>query len=631
MREDEDAAAALRDGQDHQARGEHRRALECYRRVSPADADPLTAAWLVVGTTTAHWALGDAAEALAAGRAAVARATIADDAQVRAAAHVAMALSASLDGDPARVEEEYARAAVFAVAAGDGCQQLRISANRAHHLLADARFDEAVEMAGAAGMAARRLDSPRHLAVALENEAEGLIRLGRHDDAVDRCDQLLALAAGLGTPATAGALIKLADIHLQRGCREQARAALEQALRLHGTDGDRQVRVPAQALLALVLLPEDPAAAALLAESALAEATGSARVLALLAAARTAAAGGVADRAVELAESAVIHARQRRERRWLAEALEAQAVLGSPRRARNRLAEALRIWQAANAGPDAARILVLIGASTIASAADRTQARSARRQLIAAGLPGLLPPDADPGQARVEITTFGRFEVLVDGRPVPAGIWQSRRARDLLRLLVCRRGRALPRPAVCEILWPDDDPERTNHRLSVLLSIVRGVIGPDALSCDGASVALDLTRVSVDVEIFLADVADAVISSDQGADADAVTLLCSAVGAYTDEPFADAPYEDLTIDLREEAQVAYLQALRLLARLYRRAGSHDQAAGCLRRLLGADRYDEDAHRMLIAVLNRAGRHGQARSAADRYRAAMSEIGLRPAV
>ena len=36
-----------------------------------------------------------------------------------------------------------------------------------------------------------------------------------------------------------------------------------------------------------------------------------------------------------------------------------------------------------------------------------------------------------------------------------------------------------PRGELCELLWPDDDPSRTGHRLSVLLSIVRGVLDPD--------------------------------------------------------------------------------------------------------------------------------------------------------
>jgi DNA-binding SARP family transcriptional activator len=239
----------------------------------------------------------------------------------------------------------------------------------------------------------------------------------------------------------------------------------------------------------------------------------------------------------------------------------------------------------------------------------------------------------DPRQSLepVRIVTFGRFEVLVDGVAVPAELWQSRRARELLRLLVCRRGRAVPRSEICELLWPDDDPDRTAHRLSVLLSIVRGVLGSGALIADPACVVLDPTRVEIDVEEFLADVRDAAALRERGADRQAATLLAEAVDSYVDEPFADAPYDDATTALRDEARSALLQALRLLAQGCHILDDHDRAATHLRRLLGEDRYDEDAHRTLIRVLNRAGRHGQARLAATRYRSAMAEIGLRPAI
>lgn len=221
------------------------------------------------------------------------------------------------------------------------------------------------------------------------------------------------------------------------------------------------------------------------------------------------------------------------------------------------------------------------------------------------------------------------LEVYVDGVAVPAEAWQSRRARELLRLLVCRRGRTIPRLEFCELLWPDDDPDRTGHRLSVLLSIVRGVAGPQAVVADQACVALDSTKVQVDVEQFLADVDDAVALHQRSAATDARTLLAEAVRRYTDKPFADAPYDDATRALREEARAAQRQALRLLAELCRHAGEDDQAAMYLRRLLAADPYDEDAHRRLLAVLVEAGQHGQARLGAARYRAAMADLGLAP--
>jgi len=340
---------------------------------------------------------------------------------------------------------------------------------------------------------------------------------------------------------------------------------------------------------------------------------------------------GDVDSALTFASDAVAHARQRRERAWLAEALELRAGIVRPAQARAALLEALQVWQDSGAGHDADRVLVHLSRLPSSSVSERLSGRLALARLAADDvLPSIrFLPESAP--APVQVRTFGRFEVLLDGAVVPAEAWQSRQARELLRLLVCRRGRAVPRLEICELLWPDDDPDRTAHRLSVVLSLLRGVIGQEALEANQACVALSSGGVQVDVEQFLTDVADAVALSGQGSVAEARSLLTEAVGSYVDDPFADAPYDATTEALRDEARAAYLQALRLLAEFCRRAGEDDLAAAYLRRLLENDRYDESAHRGLLSVLVRAGRHGQARLAATRYRAAMADLGLRPAV
>jgi DNA-binding SARP family transcriptional activator len=622
-REPLEAAIAWRVGLVHHARGEPGRALETYRRASTSGGEGVDEAWLFTAAATAHWLLGDADQALGRARDAVQVAAATGESRVRAAAHVAMALVVSLGGDPATVEEEYALAAGFADEAGDLVQLARIGVNRSHHLLADARFTEAVDAAVAGGLAAEELGSATLLAVALGNEAEGLVRLGRCDEAQQRCERALALAGAIGTPRTAGALVVMAEVHLRQGCREQGRAALEQALRL---TTDRQVRVPALASLAVALLPEEVDLAAATAAEALAEARGSGVLPALLAAGRTAWTQGDAGSARALTARAVEHARQRRERCWLAEALELRAATVAGVQARDALREAYQIWRNAGAGHDADRVLVHLARITPVSSSDRLAGRAALARLARADV--LDTARFVPGSRfRIRIHTFGRFTAYVDGVQVAADAWQSRQARELLRLLTCRRGRAIPRLEICELLWPDDDPAKTMHRLSVVLSIVRGVLGPEAILADQACVALNSAQVRVDVEQLLTDVADAVHLHDQGEIADARTLLIEAVQSYTDEPFADAPYDDQADALREEGRAAYHHALRLLARLCRDAGEYDQAAGYLRRLLGDDRYDEDAHRSLLAVLVRARRHGQARRAAARYRAAMADLGV----
>jgi DNA-binding SARP family transcriptional activator len=309
-----------------------------------------------------------------------------------------------------------------------------------------------------------------------------------------------------------------------------------------------------------------------------------------------------------------------------------------PARAREALREAQAIWAGAGADLETARLLVMLAGAPAATTEDRLDGLLAAERLAKAGavVDRIAPMDTPPfGRSEVTVRALGRFEVLLGGRAVPASDWQSRKARDLLRILVARRGRPVPRGELCELLWPDDDPDRTGHRLSVLLSIVRGVLDPTKvfeadrfIVADQASVALDVTRVRVDVEDFLAQVAHGRRLVERGALTEGRTMLMAADADYRADVFEDEPYSDWSTPLREEARAAYLGMLRTLAHVSR-ADRPTATVGYLLRLLERDPYDEPGHRAVVRALVAAGHHGEARRAFDRYREAMRQIGVRP--
>ncbi|HYN93894.1 MAG TPA: BTAD domain-containing putative transcriptional regulator, partial [Pilimelia sp.] len=285
------------------------------------------------------------------------------------------------------------------------------------------------------------------------------------------------------------------------------------------------------------------------------------------------------------------------------------------------------------------RALVLLGRAAGADADDRWAARSAARRLLALGVAavggGALQPTvggADP----VRIRVLGRFEVFIGALPVPLPAWRSRQARTLLKILVARRGRPVPRAELCELLWPDDEPQRTAHRLSVLLSVVRGVLDPRRvwpadhyIGADLAGVALDVTRLAVDLEELLRDAAHGIRLARDGVASQARELLMEVDAAYGGDAFDDEPYADWADAPREQARAVWLAVLRELAGLSRAVPDADHAATCLVRLLGADPFDERAHRVLVDVLVAAGRHGEARRAFQRWTDAMRSIDAPP--
>ena len=132
---------------------------------------------------------------------------------------------------------------------------------------------------------------------------------------------------------------------------------------------------------------------------------------------------------------------------------------------------------------------------------------------MAAGLLAFLSPG---DRVAVRIQSLGGFSVLRDGELVRVSEWQSKRARELLKLLISRRGRPAPRGYLMETLWPGEDPDRVANRLSVALTTVRSVLDPRATafrpstswSVTRTRSRSISTRVDIDVERFLSATAD---------------------------------------------------------------------------------------------------------------------------
>jgi DNA-binding SARP family transcriptional activator len=436
----------------------------------------------------------------------------------------------------------------------------------------------------------------------------------------------------------------LGDVGWERGTAAPARAAYEEAIVHAEAAQDLQGLVPALAGFARLLAFEDAAEAAELAERALSYGPGMSWVLALLAAAEVALARGDHERAAELASEAAEVARARRDRAGLAEALHlgARAKPDPPAAARALAAEALELWREVGSPLGQAQVELTL-ASLSGPPQGRALAMRAHRRLQELGARGditrareVLASFEPELPAPVRIEALGSFRVLREGVPMAAEEWQSRKARELLKRLVARRGRTVARENLMEGMWPEGDPAKLGNRLSVALSTIRTGLDPErrfdadhfVRATDGM-VALNLDHVAVDVEAFLED-ADSALALRRHGEPEATDLLEAVEVAYTGEFLEEDLYEDWTVPLREEARAAYLEIARALAEDALAAGNPDPAIRYLLRILEKDPFDEAAHLALVSALAIARRHGEARRAYRAYTARMAEIGVEAA-
>jgi DNA-binding SARP family transcriptional activator len=220
--------------------------------------------------------------------------------------------------------------------------------------------------------------------------------------------------------------------------------------------------------------------------------------------------------------------------------------------------------------------------------------------------------------------------------PVPLAEWKSKKPRDLLKLLLARRG-AVTRDELIEALWPDEPADATSNRLSVNLSLLRAVLDPGREHPGEAIVATDRNTLRLVAEDLVVDLEDFMVNARDGLELlrrgridEALERLQAAEGAYAGDLFEEDAYADWAVAPREEARSLYIQVARAVAGVLATRGDEDAAVRYLMRIIARDPFDEPAHLGLVRSLNRGRHHGEARRAYQAYVARMAELEIEPA-
>ncbi|GAA2208417.1 hypothetical protein GCM10009850_038750 [Nonomuraea monospora] len=636
-----DASVARRLAFIDHMRGDLDRALPMYERGHAHGLPPADAAMCAASMASVHWLKGDRAACAELADRALEQAMSLGDASALAMANTVLAMLAALDGDRRANDAYYLRALSYAERAGDLVQLIRIHANRASRHLDEAAYAEALAETEIAGRLSDLVAFAPFAALNVANRAKALIGLGRLEEAAAEAADAAARWEAMGSGLTGAGLNRLAAVHALRGDRRAAAALYRQVIARAEPSGEVQALSQALNGLAELLAADDPEEATKIAVRALRHVDGISGVSARVAAARVALAAGEPGRARTLLDEAEPAANDRRDHAALAAVAELRARLDGDAKLAD---EAVRRWAAVGDPIGRARA-ELVRAALADPATGGEVAAGVRERMHAIGcralddlIDALVARAGPPRGAKLVIETMGTFRVLRGSVPVPRTAWQSRKARDLLKILVSRRGGAIGRERLVEILWPEQEGEAVGlRRLNVMVSTLRAVLDPEhawpadefVVSDEGA-LRLELSGVEVDVETFLELAAQASRLEQAGRQAEALARWAAAESAYGGEFCEEDPYADWAVGLREQLRLAYVQAAARLATA--RAGDrrYDEAARYWLRLLERDRYDERAHLGLVRVLDLAGRRGDARRRYRLYAELMRELEVEPA-
>lgn len=601
--------------------------IEFFRRGEIEDARTADESLLLSWWARAHCRLGEPRKAAPLARRSLEAARASQDLVATAHARTALGFVALVEGDETRAEAE----TIHAISVGERARDARAEAgariNLAELWISQGRYLEAIDLLDPAIQLAEIHYPLGNIAPAARcSRALALAHVGQLEEALADAERSLAELRSWSQGALlALPLSVLGDIHRLRGHAVLARAAYEEALSLAERGSDSQTLVRVLGGLARMLALTDPERATALACRAVEESGALERPVALITA------GWVA-LAVEDFPKAMTYAAEAAEGARLPEsasALELQAVASDDASGhKSRLQRAISVWEALGAVPS------VIGCElTLArSEGDELAAKRAERRLRRIGVKlegaseaaGLLASISHVEPEGIRVRTLGGFHVVRDGAIVKTSEWQSKKARDLLRMLVIRRGRPTPRDVLTDALWPGIDRPDVSNRFSVALSTLRSVLDPERVHGADHYVRADLgavflSNVSVDVDEFLEE-ASAGLAGD-------LERLEDAEALYEGDFLEDDPYQDWAVPLREEARSLYILVARALAEAAVRVGDRESCVRLLRRILERDAYDERAHLALVSTLQDARQHGEARRAYAQYTRLMGELGV----
>jgi DNA-binding SARP family transcriptional activator len=227
-----------------------------------------------------------------------------------------------------------------------------------------------------------------------------------------------------------------------------------------------------------------------------------------------------------------------------------------------------------------------------------------------------------------QLRVLGSVTATAQGAEVALG---GRKQQEVLLRVLVAEGEAVPAEQLVSDVWGERATPATLTSVHTYVSRLRRLLGTQALPRHPHGYRLDRGTVSVDADVFVAEVDDGRRALARGDDAGAARLLETALGRWTGPaafgPARDAHFLAPTAARLEELRVV---AAETLADAHARRGRAADDIARLEELAARDPLRESVALRLVRALYAAGRQAAALAAYERCRAALAEeLGVDP--
>lgn len=237
---------------------------------------------------------------------------------------------------------------------------------------------------------------------------------------------------------------------------------------------------------------------------------------------------------------------------------------------------------------------------------------------------------ADAVTHQIQIYTLGTLRVVRDGYTVAESDWQTRQARQLLKILITERPRPVSTDRLIDLLWPESASQAAATTLRSAINALRNVLEPERPNRAPAKYIITQNpgyafrshdEIWLDVEAF----EDALALAEKSTTpTDKLRQLQSAIACYADDYLTSDPYADWVRNERERLRECYLTALLQLAALQAEQGDYTAAIATVRQVLTRDPVRESAYQLLMRYQAESGDSASALLTYERCRTLLAE-------
>jgi DNA-binding SARP family transcriptional activator len=221
--------------------------------------------------------------------------------------------------------------------------------------------------------------------------------------------------------------------------------------------------------------------------------------------------------------------------------------------------------------------------------------------------------EAKDSSPALKVHLLGKFRLFADTQEILAKSWKSKKARTLFQFLLYSRSRGyVNKEVLMELLWPEEDPQKTAKRLHVALASLRKTLQPDLqrgtpssyISRDNDSYTIDVGKKDwVDIDNFIEELN---LAKQQENLEKSIAHYLNAESMYKGDFLEEDLYSDWCIEARENFRSEYLQLLREIIEYYDGQKDYKKCIEYVQKYLKIDKYAEDIYQLLMTYYANTG-------------------------